>query len=656
MYTMKILSQILICFAFLTNISAQSDNDVLMTVGDSDVTVREFRYIYEKNNGDEADYSKASLDEYLDLYKKFKLKVQEAKAMKLDTVQSLNDELAGYRQQLASSFLSDKKVLGGVIDEIHERKKTDVELHHILLKVKPTASAAKKRQAEKTIEEIKGKIKGGQSFEELAPIYSQDRGTMRKGGYLGFTTSMLPDGLYELESALYENKIGDVVGPIWSKLGCHLIKIKSTRPARGAIKVAHILIKTGNRGAKIENQAKEKADSIYTALNEGLNWYTAVAKYSQDKKTTAVKGELPIFGIATYEKTFEDAAFGLMNSDDISKPVKTKSGYHIIKLIEKLTPETKDEIKKRIKDKIKKYDRYKVSQTRLLDEIKKTSNFSENTAPLKRMAKGLTKDFFSYKWKPEITTDAAVINIGGGEVMLSDFGKYAKKSTRLRGSLDNSMPMEEAVMRIYDEFVREQLISFEEKNLEGKYPAFRSLMREYEEGILLFEATKISVWDRANQDTVGLKKFHENNKYDYRYDERVTVGTYTIQSGDEKQIKKVMKCAGKHDSEKTLKRFNKGEKPLVSYEENTVNLDSPMLSNLEVKKGAMSESMTNSMSKTTIFRKLVDVEKPRIKTLKEARGYVVADYQDELEKKWIAKLTKAYPVELNNEIYKKLIK
>lgn len=639
----------------LSGLQAQKDSDILMTVGNSAVSAGEFRYIYEKNNGDEANYSEQSLSEYLELYKKFKLKVQEAKTMKLDTIKALQDELAGYRKQLASSFLSDREVIDIVVNEVHERKKQDIEVQHILINVKPTAPDNKKKGAEDKIAEIKRKLATGKTFEELVVEYSEDKNSIRRKGYLGYTTAMLPNGLYDLESALYNNKVGEVVGPVWSKLGCHLIKVGSKRKARGVVKVAHILVKPNNKSPRAGERAKTKADSIYTALGKGAEWADLVKKHSDDKKTKTKGGELPIFGISTYEKAFEDASFDLAEGE-YSQPVKTQSGYHIIKLIEQVAPETKDEIKKRIKDKIKTYDRYKEAEKSLIGKIKETSKFKENTSVLQPFAKNLDKDFYSYKWKPAVKNDAVLLTIGGEDVMVSEFADYCKKNTRLRSQFDKNKPLLEGVQSMYGGFVRDQLITYEEANLEEKYSAFKSLMREYQEGILLFEATKISVWDKANQDTVGLQKFYEANKQNYMFDKRVAVGTYTIQKADQKKIDKIMKCASEHDSKKTLKRFNKGDKPLVTYDEQMVNLDNAMLNGMEIKQGALSKSMTNEMSGTTIFRKVVKIEEPRVKDLKEARGYVVADYQDELEKMWLQKLENSYPINLNNEVYNQLKK
>jgi len=124
-----------------TTMSAQTDDTVLMTVADKDVTVGEFRYIYEKNNGDGANYSPKSLNEYIDLYIKFKLKVAEAKAMGLDTISVLNKELDGYRKQLTDSYIMDKEVIKALTKELYDRKKEDIRLSHILISISKRSNA-----------------------------------------------------------------------------------------------------------------------------------------------------------------------------------------------------------------------------------------------------------------------------------------------------------------------------------------------------------------------------------------------------------------------------------------------------------------------------------------------------------------------------------
>ena len=252
------LKRILItCIASLVVflVQAQNDSDVLMTVGNNNVTVDEFRYIYEKNNGKNADYSKPSLDEYIDLYTKFKLKVEKAKSMKLDTIKALQKELAGYRTQLANSFLTDKEVFNKLVEEIYNRQKEDVRISHILIKVNSRGANQKKMDAEKKLINIKQQLREGKSFAALAKEYSEDRNSKDKGGDLGFITAYLPTGFYELENVMYNLSPGEVSEPIETKLGFHLVKVTEKRPARYQVEVAHIFRKSDktNRNSVTES-------------------------------------------------------------------------------------------------------------------------------------------------------------------------------------------------------------------------------------------------------------------------------------------------------------------------------------------------------------------------------------------------------------------
>ena len=648
------------CIASITVflVQAQKSSDVLMEVGGNNVTVDEFRYIYEKNNGNNADYSKASLDEYIDLYTKFKLKVEKAKSMKLDTIVALQKELQGYRTQLANSFLTDKEVFNKLIEEIHERQKQDVRISHILVQVNTKGPNKKKESAKKKLLNLKQQLREGKSFAELAKEYSEDKNTKNKGGDLGFISAYLPTGFYELENTLYDLNPNEVSDPIETKLGYHLVKVTEKRPARGQIEVAHIFRKTDKTNRTSVTESKSIMDSLYVALQAGADFGELAKKFSEDKKTKDKGGVLPAFGIAVYDAKFENAAFGLNKDGDISKPIRTQNGHHIIKRISKPAPKSFDELKVILKEKIKKYDRYEAAQVKMISRIKETSQFRERKNALKNFTATLNEDFYSYKWKPskDLNEDILLSFGPNADESLSDFAAFAKKQTRLRSQYDKTKPLGEAVEEIYDEFVKTKAYEYEQANLESKYPEFKSLMREYQEGILLFEATKINVWDKANQDTLGLYNYYEQNKSKYIFEEQATIGKYIVNTTDKKQLKKIMKCAKKHNSEKTLKRFNKDGKELIEYSEIKVEPGSKELVGLEFKKKSISKPVIDSNSKKSLFKKVVKVSPSRRKSLKEARGYVVADYQDQLEKKWISDLKREYTVEINQAIYNMLLK
>lgn len=648
------------CIASLTIflVHAQQDSDVLMKVGKNNVTVGEFRYIYEKNNGNTADYSKASLDEYVELYTKFKLKVEKAKSMRLDTIKALQKELQGYRTQLANSFLTDKEVFNKLIEEIYNRQKEDVRISHILVKVNARAANLKKEEAKKKLLNLKQQLREGKSFAQLAQEYSEDINTKDKGGDLGFITAYLPTGFYELENTMYTLNPGEVSDPIETKLGFHLVKVTEKRPARGQIEIAHIFRKTDKSSRTSVTDSKRIMDSLYVALQAGSDFKELALNYSEDKTTMNKGGLLPPFGIAIYDSKFEDAAFALTEDGQISRPISSSVGYHILKRISKPAPKSIDELKVILKEKIKKYDRYEVAQNKMINKIKENSQFRERKNVLKNFAATLDETFYSYKWKPakDLNNDVLLSFGPNADESLLDFASYAKKQTRLRSQFDKSKPLNEAVEEIYAEFVKEKAYEYEQANLESKYPEFKSLMREYQEGILLFEATKINVWDKANQDTLGLYQFYEQNKSKYIYEQQATIGKYIINSTDAKQLKKIMKCAKKHNAEKTLKRFNKKGKELIEYSEIVVEPGNKELAGLEFKQKSISEPVVDLNNKKSLIKKVVKVTPSRRKSLKEARGYVVADYQDQLEKKWIVELKKEYPVVLNKEVYDLLVK
>ena len=643
---------------FILSSYAQKNSDILMTIGTNEVTVGEFKYIYEKNNGDDADYSKTSLDEYIDLYTKFKLKVEKAKEMKLDTIQVLKKELAGYRTQLANSFLTDKEVIDKLLNETIERKKQDVKISHILIKVKSTTSNEKAAKAISKLLAIKKELRNGKSFANLAKEKSEDRNTKKVGGNLGFITASLPSGFYDLENAAYELDVNEISDPIKTKLGYHLVKVLEKRPARGKIDVAHIFLKFDRNGRKELNKVKTTIDSIYNLLQLDADFAILAKKFSEDKTTKDKGGQLPTFGIGVYDLQFENAAFALKKDGEISSPIFTNVGFHIIKRIGKPAILSFEQKKPNFKNTIRKRQRYQIALDKMITRIKNNSHFTENNVLLSKFTTSLNSDFYSYRWKPsESLSNEKLLSFGSGaDQSIMDFALYAKKQTRIRSQFDKSKPLPEAVELIYNDFVKDKAYEYEQANLESKYPEFHSLMREYQEGILLFEATKINVWDKANSDSLGLYNYYEKNKSLYAYEKRATVGKYIINTTDQKQIKKIMKCAKKHNSEKTLKRFNKDGIDMVEYSESTVGVGSQELKGLEFKKKYISEPVIDKVNNKTLFRKVVRINPPRRKSLKEARGYVVADYQDELEKKWISELRNLYQMTLNNKVYNLLLK
>jgi len=639
----------------LCHVEGQTSDPVLFTVDDNPVTVSEFNYIYNKNNGKNADYSKASIEEYLDLYVKFKLKVQKAKELRLDTIKALQDELAGYRQQLANSYLVDKEVNQKLIDEAFARKQKDIKVAHILVSLPARANDATVAAAMEKARKIKEKLGEGADFSMMAKTMSNDKNTSDNNGELGWLTAMLPSGFYPLENAVYNTAVGKISDPVQSPLGVHLIKVLDTRPARGEREVAHLLIRDKLKGKAVPN-AKAKIDSIYQVLMKNkTDFDPLVAEYSDDANTKKKAGYLGNFGISQFEITFEDAAFGLKNVGDLSAPVKSAIGWHIIKLIGKKDYTNETKMKAEIKNQLQKNDRAENARLALIENIKRSAAFKEYPIALNAFAMTLDDSFYSYKWViPEMKANT-IFTLGDQNITTKDFAEYLKRNTRTRLRFDKKKPVMQAVKEMYANYTDDKTIQYEEANLESRYPEFRSLMREYEEGILLFEATKINVWDKASQDKEGLEAFYNRKKGNYTWKQRGVLDIYTLKSTDDKLVKQVAKLLDSKDAN-LLQQLMDSKDNLLMVEEVTQEVGAKEFLGLDWKVGAISEPVKDMKNKITTIKKLKTILPKAQKTLDDARGYIIADYQDELELAWVKQLKDQYPVDIKKKVLKSLIK
>jgi len=632
-------------------INAQNEDPVLFTVKNNPVHNSEFLYIYSKTNRDKADFSKASLEEYLDLYTKFKLKVQRAKDMQLDTIPALQKELAGYRKQLADSYLLDKEVTEKLIKESYDRSLKDVSVSHIMVALKKNPTPQDTTIAYKRIMQIKGKLDGGSDFVKVAKSLSDDKSATTNNGSLGYFTSPFPNGFYDFETAAYNLKKGQYSNPVRTPIGYHIVRVDNVRPARGEMEAGHILIRHKSQNPKTT------IDSIYQLLESGQNFEELAKIYSADKKTAAKGGYVGFFGISKYEKAFEDAAFALTKDGAYSKPIKSLAGFHIIKRISRKTIPAYDQAKARLKAKIQKDSRFDLAKAAMVNQIKTENGFKAMNGAISKFGSKLDKEFLTYRWKaPTENMGEVIFALGNDQHTLGDFTKYLEKESRKRMQLARTGTVVDALTTLYNDYVTDTALKYEERNLEAKYPDFKALMREYEEGILLFEITKKEVWDKASQDTTGLRNFYNKNKNKYKWGKRAVVSTYTL--NDAAHISdKIGSFVKNNTPDAVLAKYNKNGKEPVLHQETTVERGrNKQIDSLNWIAGTLSGMEMDRKNKQITFLKVEQILEPSAKKLNEARGYVVADYQDFLEKQWLSELKKAYKIQTNKKVFKSLIK
>ncbi len=656
----SIMKRTLIVMALLlANILAHAqapENTTLFTIGNEKVSKDEFVKVYQKTNvSGEADFSEKSLRDYLDLYINFRLKVKEARDMKLDTTAAVLNEFKTYRSKLTPSYMYDT----AVVREAYNRLQTDVHVEHILVKLEPNASPADTLKAYKKISAWrKLLVSGKKNFNTLAADSSSDPTAKDNKGDLGWVTAM--QVIYPFESAAYNTKPGTISMPVRTRFGYHLIRTIETRPSRGTVTVAHLFIKVPNNATEEDKQkAKSKIDSLSGVIKQGGNWDELVKQYSQDKTSSASGGKLAPFGTGQMVAEFENAAFGLKSAGDISAPVQTKFGWHLIKLIEKKPMGSYESMKDDIRKKVESGTWSEYAKQSFINKLKKDYKYKEIPGIKDELRQRMDSSLLKGNWTdslcrgmvtPIFALADAKYKPGIKPYRQIDFADFIVKNQRKYmnlGGIDNMYN------KMYEQYVAASVTAYEDERLEAKYPAFSDLMDEYMNGILLFDLASEKVWTKAVEDTVGLKEFYEAHKTNYMGQERAEVTTYTAKN--QAVADQLAKYLAKGTSnEAILSKINKKDQDnlTISTEEFEKGKDS------EIEKLGWEAGKTYTVKSDSSIRllKVNQLLPPAPKPLSEVKGYVVADYQESLEKSWITDLRRKYPVSVNEQVFQSMVK
>lgn len=629
-----------------THTNAQKKDPVLMTIAGEDVKVSEFEAVYKKNNKDE-EVDRADLAEYLELYINFKLKVKEAEALGMDTIKKFQEELKGYQKQLAKPYLTDKSVTEALVQEAYERMKSDVKASHILLKVDPDALPKDTLAVYNRIVEMRNDAIKNDSFGKLAAKHSEDPSAKSNHGDLGYFTGLRM--VYPFESAAYNTKVGEISMPVRTRFGYHIIKVEDKRAAQGEVLAAHIMIKTPKEATEEQiAEAKKKIDEVAGLLKEGKEFAKLAAKYSDDKGSAEKGGVLPWFGTGRMVPEFEAAAFALAEDGDISEPIKSSYGWHIIQRKERKAQKSFEDMESDLRAKVAKDSRSQQSRIAVLSRVKKEYGFTVNEKAVSAVAGKLDSTVFQGKWEIWTTKEKpkTVMQIGEKVFNQKDFGEYIASHQVRRKPADMAV----LINSFFKQFSEEELLKYEEAQLSSKYPEYKALLKEYRDGILLFDLTDQKVWSKAVKDTTGLDEFHKGNEDKYMWEKRVDATIYfckddTIANVVSGLIDAVNKEKITNDS--LLKQLNASSKLNLRIEDDKFQRnENELIDGVEWKKGTYGPIESNGRQ---VIINVKDVLKPGPKTLREARGLVTADYQDKLEKDWIKELRSKYKYKVSKE-------
>ena len=633
---------------FSLNTIAQTDN-VVMEIDGKKVTKSEFLQIYLKNNNDPK-YDKQSLDEYMELFKKFKLKVAEAEALGYDTIPKLKKELAGYRKQLSQPYLIDSTKNSALVKQAYERMKNEVHAAHILVKVAENASPEDTLAAYNKIMAIKKRIENGEDFATVAKGKngSDDPSAVRNGGDLGYFTAF--QMVYQFEEAAYNTQVGKISNPVRTKFGYHIIKVIDLRPARGTIKAAHIMVATGKDASPEEIEAAhKKVDEIYTKLQAGESFEKLASEFSDDAQTAEKGGELPLFGTGTTTRMvpeFEEAAFALKANGEISKPVQTAYGYHIVKRLD-LTPlRTFDELKKEIQGKVNKDERSIVTQQSFIEKLKKSYAFKDNYSKTSKwFVQNIDSNYFKGTWTADaLKSNTTMFTLDKKGFTQKEFATYLQKNFR---NFKN-MEAKALVQKQYAAWQNSEILAYEESKLDSKYPDFKALMQEYHDGILLYEIMSDKVWNKAIKDTSGLKTFFEGHNSNYTWGKRYNAYVYECLNEDVAKKVATMLKSDTISSRTVINAINKDSELNLRVRTGKFEVEStPYLKGHDLNKGV---NPVYSFDGKYYIVKVDEILAPTPKTITEAKGAATSDYQNYLEKEWLAEIAKKHPIVIHEQV------
>lgn len=675
--------------------SQPQQDAVLMTIGNDKVTVGDFLNVYKKNNNKDGSFDKKALEDYLDLYTIFRLKVKEAKEMGIDTTRAFQDELKGYRKTLAQPYLTEKDAIDRLVKEAYERMKWDVRTSHILVKAdidalpqdtleaftkaqiirdfiingKPNPAALKKYEtmvkanlkisktsppkdtlaAFNKINPLKNMFKlKGHDF-SLVCKEASDHNSKTAGGDLGYLTGLVGMGYpYEYENAAFAAKPGTVYGPFRTSLGYHLLLVTDKRP-HIELHLEHMMFMFKKGMMKSDSvKLKLKVDSIYGVLKGGANFEEMAKSISEHKETAKKGGDLGWMAIsANFPPEFKEAAFALSGNGVISSPVMTKYGWHIIKRVGNRELLPFDSLKADIKSKVQKDARANTAKDALIAQLKTKYMFKEDLKARDEFYKAVDSTFIQGKWKAEkvASMNKTMFSMTDKAFTQKDFAQYMEKNQRSAGQSKDPQRM---INTLYKQFVDEMCIGMRESNLEKEYPDFRMLMEEYRDGILLFNLTDQKVWTKAIKDTAGAKEFHEKNKEKFMWEERLDASIYTC--ANEKTAEKVRKMIKQNKSDKEiLSALNKDTIINVSVESKLyLKGDNAMLDKTGWTPGV---TANENVKGKIVFANIKKIMKPVPKSYTEARGLITSDYQSWLEKQWVDSLKKKYPVSVDRKVF-----
>jgi len=623
------------------------ENKVLLEVQGKSIMADEFIHIYQKNlNVLSNEASDERLEDYLELFLHFHLKLTDARSKGIQDEDKFQNEFNKHYKQLADNYIANGEVTDEVIEETYQRLIKEVRVSHILVTVPQNASHSDWEKAHLEAKRIKQKIDTrNNSFEDIAIKFSQDPSVKENKGDMNWFKAfkmVLP-----FEDASYRLEVDEISEPVKTQFGYHIIKKTGERESVGKLKVAHIMLL--NNSSKDSTKNKEQIFKIYEQLKSGDNFEDLAKLFSEDKNTADIGGELPPFEVGEINaKTFEEKAFALVDIGDYTEPFETQFGWHIVKKLGEIQVEDLTAIKEDLKRKIKTSNRVKLLNDRIKENIISHYDVTIDQQAIEFFTNLVDERIHKAKWKmdkEDVDLSATILKIDELEYKYSDFSNYIEKN---QIGFTGKRPIEVIIEEMFSKFTYSKLVEYHKPNLTNLDRDFELNVNEYKHGLLIFELMEREIWDTAKTDTTGLESYYNAHIEKYVSPEKINGTAYTFEN--KKQAKKFLKQVSKKgkNPEEALSNSKKGmEKELNEVPLNELNIEA--INSLDLGY----QNYYKDSNKYVVLH--VEELLPRTtKKFEEVRGQVISDYQNLLEKQWIEDLKAKYSFKINQETFELL--
>ncbi len=625
----------------------------IATIGTENVKLHEFETTYAKSNGGWDSCAQTSLQErqkFLDLMVNFKLKVLEAKNNGLLRDSAVQSELASYRSSISQSYILEQEIVQPALKLWLQRKKEMIRVSHIFFRLMPTMTPADTvalyERAQKAIAAL-----ATQPFDSVVAHMSEDQQTRPNGGEIGYFTAgrMVP----EFEDAAYQLKVGEYTkAPVRTRYGYHIIKVLDRQPNPGGVHLSHILL----RFADDHHDTTTIRDSVFTIYHQiknGMKFEDAAKKYSQDPRSTGTGGDIGIFDRERLPAMIAEKVFNV-DTGSVTEPVRLNYGYHIFKITGRQPlpsdSELFDGLKKTYQD-----VRYDYDHQNFVQRLKQQYPLRYDGTAIYKLITALdsTNTPSAAGWSDTLTTEIhslTLMTCGSSKLAVDNFIEKVNAATDKQRMTFTPANVWSLLNTFSNDIVVEEYAS----HAEQRYPALASLLKEYQNGVLLYRIEQDEVWKKIAANDSVLMVYYDQHKENYRWPERINFAEIYVPTDSIAKVAYWQLKYGEKFSD-VAKRFTMR----AGYSEKGGEWGLQPLDANELARRASTMAVD---SVTPPFRyetgwsiiKVLGRVAPCVKTFDEATAEVSTGYQEQAskqrEEEWLTSLKAKYPVTLKKDV------